>query len=147
MVVADCEINVRSYIPCCAPVARRNPTQPKTHTHTCIYTLNLPQPLHLLSSHQKLLHRPGIGCSDHVNAHLCRQIRDGIWILRLGAPGGWGVERGRVESRQGKLFFFFLQSPWEMLSYSLSRGDIAGVQGPENRPTSPFFFSCSQKKA
>lgn len=34
MVVADCEINVQSYIPYRAPVARRSPPQPQdTHTH------------------------------------------------------------------------------------------------------------------
>lgn len=66
MVVAGCEINVRSYTPCRAPVA---PTH--THTYTVHYTSQTACSHYIRNC--CTVHKPIVRCKDCVNLLLCRQ--------------------------------------------------------------------------
>lgn len=68
MVVAGCEINVRSYTPCRAPVA---PTHTHTHTYTVHYTSQTACSHYIRNC--CTVHKPIVRCKDCVNLLLCRQ--------------------------------------------------------------------------
>lgn len=138
MVVAGCEINVRSYTPCRAPVASTH-----THTYTVHYTSQT------VCSHYIrnccTVHKPIVRCKDCVNLLLCRQ---GLQIaFKFRACAFQVVERQKQEGDIWTRQTFFTESLRDVVLLSKQERHSWCSRSWKQGSLALFSFPYSQKKA